>query len=406
MADNPNLTGWCSAIKGLVYCQLPLLCHVKCATEDGIVVIIRRYISLQILSATAAVTLVLTIILMSGRVIKYFGQAADGRLDVSLLTAILLYRLPGFLDLIIPLSFYIAILLTMGRLYLDNEMAVLSASGVSRAQIIGHLLLPAVIVMGTVAGTSLWLSPTGNAASDRLFAEQAKRNSFDMVRPGRFQLFGKRMLYVGSLSEDKQKLQDVRIFEMPSSSSELPEQILVRADSGRTERNEETGDRFLILEHGTRYEVTPGEAAVRELRFERYQMLMPNSSALEPLSRMSSFSTPDLYAKSRENPEALAEWMWRISLSLFVPTAMLLAFALSKVNPRQGRYLKLFPAILLYLGYVVGIGAARNAIEKGKAGEALIWGVHAAWFLLALVVAGFEDMQQRWQLWQTTRAAK
>jgi len=100
-------------------------------------VIIRRYISLQVLGSTAAVALVLTVILMSGRVIKYFGMAADGRLDVKLLTAVLVYRLPSFLDLIVPLGLFIAVLLTFGRLYLDNEMSVLHASGVSRGQVVG-----------------------------------------------------------------------------------------------------------------------------------------------------------------------------------------------------------------------------------------------------------------------------
>lgn len=366
--------------------------------------IIRRYISLQVLGATAAVTLVLTVILMSGRVIKYFGQAADGRLDVSLLSAVLLYRLPGFLDLIIPLGFYVAILLTLGRLYLDNEMAVLSASGVSRAQLVGYLMLPILVVMGTVSGTSLWLSPAGGAASDQLFAEQAKRHSFDMVRPGRFQFLGDRLLYVASLSVDKQQLQDVRLFEQKKREEGKPAQlILVQARAAHAETNEATGERFLVLENGRRHELGVGEAAARELRFEQYRFLLPTTTALAPLSRMSSYSTPDLYQESRQSREALAEWLWRISLPLFVPTAALLAFALSRVNPRQGRYLKLLPAILLYMGYVVSIGASRNLIEKGKAGEALIWSVHLAWFVLALLLVSAEYWQRQWQKWRQTR---
>lgn len=366
--------------------------------------IIRRYISLQILGATAAVTLVLTVILMSGRVIKYFGQAANGQLDVSLLTAILVYRLPGFLDLIVPLGFFIAILLTLGRLYLDNEMAVLSASGVSRAQVIGYLCLPAALVMALVSGTSLWLTPTGNAASERLFAEQANRNSFDLVRPGRFQAIGSRMLYTAALSEDRQRLLDVRLFEQKPVDDKEPRQILVRAESGRTERDAVTGERFLILENGARYELVPGEAATREMRFESYRVLLPAPVAVETLSKLSSYSTPELHAESRSSRKALAEWLWRLSLPLFVPTATLLAFALSRVNPRQGRYLKLLPAILLYMSYVVGIGAARNAVEKGKAGEALVWGVHLAWFLFALLLVGMENLQRHWRRWRQGRA--
>ncbi|MGH8492365.1 MAG: LPS export ABC transporter permease LptF [Moraxellaceae bacterium] len=362
--------------------------------------IIRRYISRQVLGSTAAVALVLTVILMSGRIIKYFGQAADGRLDVSLLTAVLVYRLPGFLDLIVPLGFFIAILLTFGRLYLDNEMSVLSASGVSRAQIVGHLLLPGALVMGMVTATSLWITPASNARSERLFAQAAERNSFDLVRPGRFQPVGKRMLYAAEMSADKQRLIDVRLFEQKPGANDSIRQVLVQAESGRTEFDKATGERFLVLENGVRYELSPGEAAYREFRFASYRFRLPEPVMVERLSKLSSCSTVSLYQESQSNREALAEWLWRLSLPLFVPSAMLLAFALSKVNPRQGRYLKLLPAILLYMSYVVAIGAARNAIEKGKAGEALVWSVHLGYFLLALLILGTENIRLWWRGWR------
>lgn len=358
--------------------------------------IIRRYISLQVLGSAAAVALVLTVILMSGRIIKYFGQAADGRLDVSLLTAVLVYRLPGFLDLIVPLGFFIAILLTFGRLYLDNEMSVLYASGVSRAQIVGHLLVPGALVMALVATTSLWITPASNARSERLFAQQAERNSFDLIRPGRFQPVGKRMLYAGALSPDKQRLLDVRLFEQKPGDKGV-KQVLVHAQTGRSERDAVTGERFLVLEDGVRYELSPGEAAYREFRFASYRFRLPEPALVESLSKLSSYDTPTLYKESRSSRTALAEWLWRLSLPLFVPSAMLLAFALSRVNPRQGRYLKLLPAILLYMSYVVAIGAARNAIEKGKAGEALVWSVHLGYFLLALLVLGAENLRRWWR---------
>lgn len=367
--------------------------------------IIRRYIALQVLGSAAAVALVLTVILMSGRVIKYFGMAADGRMDVKLLTAVLLYRLPGFLDLIVPLGFFIAILLTFGRLYLDNEMSVLHASGVSRSQIIGHLLLPTVVIMAATAATSLYITPAGNAASERLFAQQAERNTFDLVRPGRFQAVGKRMLYAAALSPDRRRLLDVRLFEQKAVAGKETRQLLVQAESGRSERDPVTGERFLVLENGVRYEVAAGEAAYSELRFASYRIRLPEPGAAEGLGRLSSYSTPKLWEESHNTALAKAEWLWRVSLPLFVPVAALLAFSLSRVNPRQGRYLKLLPAILLYMSYVVAVGAARNAVEKGRLTETGLWSVHIAYLLLALGLLGMEQLRLWWQRWQRERRA-
>jgi lipopolysaccharide export system permease protein len=363
-------------------------------------VIIRRYILRQVLGSAAAVALVLTVILMSGRVIKYFGMAADGRMDVKLLVAVLVYRLPGFLDLLVPLGFFIAILLTFGRLYLDNEMSVMHASGVSRAQIVGYLFFPAAVVMAVTASTSLYITPAGNAASDRLFAQQAERNTFDLIRPGRFQTVGKRVLYASALSPDRKRLLDVRLFEQKPVRDNGHRQVLVQAASGRSERDAATGERFLVLEDGARYETVPGTAVYRELRFASYRIRLPDPAAVDGLSRLSSYSTPQLWKIRHTTPEARAEWMWRLSQTLFVPAAMLLAFALSRVNPRQGRYLKLLPAILLYMSYVVAVGAARNAIEKGRATDMSVWAVHIAYILLGLSLLGVETLRLRYQRWR------
>ncbi|HET8729980.1 MAG TPA: LPS export ABC transporter permease LptF [Moraxellaceae bacterium] len=365
--------------------------------------IIRRYLSLQVLGTTAAVTLVLTVILMSGRVIKYFGMAADGRMEVKLLTAVLLYRLPGFLDLIVPLSLFIAVLLTFGRLYLDNEMSVLHASGVSRAQIVGHLLVPIIVVMAVVSFTSLYVTPTGNAAAERLFAEQAQKNTFDLVRPGRFQTIGRYTLFAGELSPDKQRLLDVRLFDSRRPQGKPVREVMVKAAVGSTRRDAGTGERFLVLENGVRYEMVPGDAAYRELRFSHYEMRLPEPAAVEGVDRLSSYTTLRLLAERGHNRAALGEWVWRLSLPLFIPAATLLAFALSRVNPRQGRYLKLLPAVLLYMTYVVAVGAARNAIDKGKGGEAAVWAVHAGYLMVALALLGQEQIRQMIRQWRDGR---
>lgn len=392
--------------------------------------IIRRYISKQVLGSAAAVTLVLTVILMSGRVIKYFGMAADGRMDVKLLTAVLVYRLPGFLDLIVPLGLFIGVLLTFGRLYLDNEMSVLHASGVSRASIVGHLVAPMLVVMGVVAFTSFYVTPTGNAAAERLFAEQAQKNTFDLVRPGRFQdLPGKRVLYAAALSEDRQQLIDVRLFESKrldangkvangsggagearaDGGAAVPpaerrfRHVLVAAETGRTRRDAATGERFLVLEDGVRYELVTGQGAYRQIRFDRYELRLPEPEAIEGAGKLGSYSTARLMAEKDRDPLVRGEWLWRLSLPLFVPVATLLAFSLSRVNPRQGRYLKLLPAILLYLSYVVAIGAARKAIEKGKGADAVVWLIHVGYFLLALGILGHEQLRLQFRQWRAAR---
>jgi lipopolysaccharide export system permease protein len=346
---------------------------------------------------------VLTVILMSGRVIKYFGLAADGRMDVSLLSAVLLYRLPSFLDLLLPLGLFVGILLTFGRLYLDNEMAVLAASGISRTRMVRFLLLPSAAVMALVAFTSLWLTPVANRAAEEIFSTQASRNTFDMVQPGRFQRIGDRVLYAASISDDQTTLRDVKIYERKvAQPDQLPTQLMVAARYGRSETAAD-GSRYLVLEDGVRHELVPGSAIHRELHFATYRVRLPAPAAVAGISKLSSYSTYSLWQQRYERLAVRAELVWRISLSLVVPAAMLLAFSLSRVNPRQGRYLKLMPAILLYLSYIVALGAARNLLEKGRATEWLFVGVHLLYLAIGFLVLSYEQWSLRLRQWRALR---
>ena len=145
--------------------------------------IIRRYLVKQVVSTSLVVIALLTLIMMGGRLIKYFGVAAQGRLDAGILFSIIGYRLPEFLTLILPLGFFIGLMLVFGRLYVDHEMAVLNGSGISRHQL-ARLLIPMTLVYLLAQGfLMLWASPWGIRQFEALTSEQAVRTGFDLVRP-------------------------------------------------------------------------------------------------------------------------------------------------------------------------------------------------------------------------------
>lgn len=89
--------------------------------------ILYRYINRQLFVTTVVVTFVLVMVLVSGRFIKYLAEAAVGDIAADALFLIMAFRLPEFLQMILPLSLYIGVLLVLGRMYVDNEMVVLKA---------------------------------------------------------------------------------------------------------------------------------------------------------------------------------------------------------------------------------------------------------------------------------------
>lgn len=169
--------------------------------------IVFRYLSREVLLTLSAVSAVLLVIIMSGRFIKYLAQAAQGVLDPSVLFLIMGYRLPGFLQLILPLGLFLGILLAYGRLYLESEMTVLSATGMSQQRLLAMTMAPAALVALLVAWLSLSLAPLGVAQVQKIIAQQDALTEFDTLVPGRFQTLrdGSRVTYTEQLSDDRIK---------------------------------------------------------------------------------------------------------------------------------------------------------------------------------------------------------
>jgi lipopolysaccharide export system permease protein len=82
------------------------------------------------------------------------------------------FRLPGFLQLILPLGLFLGILLAYGRLYLESEMTVLSATGMSQQRLLGMTMAPAALVALLVAWLSLSLAPLGVAQVQQIIASR------------------------------------------------------------------------------------------------------------------------------------------------------------------------------------------------------------------------------------------
>ena len=94
------------------------------------------------------------------------------------------------------------------------------------------------------------------------------------------------------------------------------------------------------------------------------------------------------------DPRLQSELQWRLSIPLLVFIVTLMAVPLSRVNPRQGRFLKLLPAILLYMTYLGLLVAARSALDKGRIPPYVgLWGVHLLFLLVGLALLYWEPLR-------------
>jgi lipopolysaccharide export system permease protein len=288
----------------------------------------------------------------------------------------LLLRMPSFLEMILPMALFISILLAYGRMYSENEMTVLTATGFSERRLLGYTLIPGIVVMLVVGTFSLYLSPLGAQKMEALYQKQSEMTEFELLVPGRFQSTekGSRVTYTESLSSDKTVMNNVFIADGNT---------LMLAENGSQYISPETGSRFLELHGGKRFDVTPGSLEFQVLEFERYGVKIAEETEDRRKTKKDAIPTVELIGS--DNAKYQAQLQWRISLIIMVPILVLIAFPLSKVNPRQGRFARMFPAIILFMVYISVLIAMRGMVEKQKlSADFGIWSLHIIYFLIAL----------------------
>jgi len=314
------------------------------------------------------------------------------------LWSLLIFRLPGFLELILPMSLFMGILLAYGRMYVDSEMVVLRAAGVSNMQLVRMCGVPALMMAAVVASFSVALSPWGYAAVQQIFKEQRARPEIDMLSAGRFYKRSadgvERATYAEKIVDGRTRLENVFLSEFPvGAADERRKPSVVTAASGRRVQDGD-GNQYLELTSGFRYEGQPGRPDYHVVAFESYRLRIEANPVLvteeiRSMPTMKLFGRPDL--------PAIAELQWRLSVPLMCVVAVLLAVPLSRVQPRHGRFLKLLPSVLMFLAYLVLLIGIRQWVEKGALPPALgPWWVHSLFGALGIVMVFGEELRLRW----------
>lgn len=340
--------------------------------------ILYRYLTREIFTNTLAVASVLLLVIVGSRFAKFLSNAASGKVSLEALGWLTLYYMPYALQLILPLSFILALMLSFGRWYIESEMPVIQAAGVSQRQLLKLTLVLALAIASLTAVGSFYLTPKALYASAKLMEEERQKTGFEQLAPGQFAKLGKQSVFIDSLSEDKQKLSKVLIAHQQEGKS-----FLALANSGFQEISPSSKSKFLVLEDGWRYQLPQEDLTSNNLKFASYALRL--STYTPPTIREQLALLPLNQLLKQNSLAASLELQWRLSLPLIPLVMLLIALPLTKVSPRQGRFLALLPVIFLQFVYFGLITASQGNIAKGNwplwPG---LWLIHAVFLSLGL----------------------
>ena len=313
---------------------------------------------------------------------RFIADAAAGELPVNTVLELAVFKLVENLEIVLPVSMLLGVLLTLGRLCRDNEMGALFAGGVGLSRVYAPFLCLAVIVAVFAGGMSIFAAPRAEQAMERIGAEGAT-TVLETLAAGRFRTFldGDAVFYARERDSDDD-LRDVFIRVLREDQNGRPTQTIVTADRARQQANDETGQVTLVLDDGWRYEGNPGQADYRVIKFAEHgvQIAAPTDAASQDVGTLSLSAL-----RASRDPAAAAEWQKRVSVPVSIVILTLLALPLGRVPPRSGRYARVIAGILIYVIYVNAVHLAAMSVEDETIPAALgVWWVHA--IVLAVAV--------------------
>ena len=370
--------------------------------------IFRRSIVAELTSTASAVFTVLFSILFSVGLVRILGQAAGGRVDNQAVFQLLALTSLTWLPVVLTLTLFISVLMTLSRAYRDSEMVVWFASGQSLLAWLLPVLRFAWPIIIAVALLSMFVTPWSLGQIEDLRQSFSKRDDVSRVAPGRFIESGgaDRVFFVESVNFEDSQVRNVFV----SMRSQGREGVIVAA-KGEIEVSP-NGDRYLVLENGRRYEGRPGSAEYRTMEFDRYSIRI-ESRPDRPLSERNARTRTAAELLAEPTSFTRGEFMWRIGIPVAALIVTLLAVPLAYTNPRVGRSFNLIIAVLVFAIYMNMLSTVQGWVAQERVSFGIgVWVVHAVVLLLVLVLLTRRVYLTRWwpqdltiSHWRRKRAA-
>lgn len=321
-------------------------------------------------------------IVVISQLIRFLGEAVSGRLAVDGVLALLGFSAMSYLPVLLSISLFLSILLSLSRSYRDSEMVVWFGSGIGLTFWIRPVLAYALPVVTLIALLSLVLSPWSLNKAAEYKRTLESRDDVTAATPGTFRESRQadRVYFV-----DNAELGSNRVGNIFVQSQQNGKLGTMMAKQGLQETMP-NGDRFLVLLNGTRYEGVPGQRDYKVLEFSRYAMRIESAPPKDPLPHLQAMSTLELW--QQPTTWHISELEWRIGLPLSAIILALLAIPLSYVNPRSGRSFNLIIALILYMVYYNMISVTNTWVGAGKLSPAMgLIGIHGV--MLSVVTIFF-----------------
>jgi lipopolysaccharide export system permease protein len=334
---------------------------------------VQRYVLREVVQTWLAVTGVLVAIVVSNQLSRVLGQAADNQYGRRVLFDLIALGAIMNLSVIVPVGLLLAVVLTLGRMYHDSEMAALQACGFGPARLLAPLFCFAAVIALGLGWLVFYQVPRADSQAQLLRQSALKEAQFGQLDAGRFRAFsGGDAVFYAERVDQEGVLHNVFVQREAAGRIEV-----ALADTATYSKAAPNGVHLVTLFNGRRYEGVPGHNDFRVIEFREHGI--PIATPADVVDSNDPDTKPTRELLGSDAPAAIAQLQFRASTPLMALVLTLVAVPLSRLRPRQGRYARVGFAIVVYLVYSILLSAAKVWLEKGELSPVIgVWWIHLA----------------------------
>jgi lipopolysaccharide export system permease protein len=347
---------------------------------------VQRYVLREVIQTWLAVTGVLVAIVVSNQLSRVLGLAADNQYGRHVVFELVALGAIMNLSVIVPVGLLLAVVLTLGRMYHDSEMAALQACGFAPVRLLAPLFCFAAVIAVGLAWLVFIQVPQADGQVQLLRQSALKEAQFGQLDAGRFRSFsGGDAVFYAERVDPEGVLHNVFVQRESAGRIEV-----ALADTATYSKAAPNGVHLVTLFNGRRYEGVPGHDDFRVIEFREHGI--PIATPADVVGTKDPDTKPTRELLGSDAPSDIAQLQFRTSTPLMALVLTLVAVPLSRLRPRQGRYARVGFAIVVYLVYSIMLSAVKVWLEKGELAPAIgVWWVHLAALALGLYLVARES---------------
>ena len=333
--------------------------------------ILLKSLNLEVCKSTIGVLLIFFFLVVSSRFVGYFEQAAEGLIDPNIIFKVVLLRFPDFITLLIPLSFFLGVVITISRMYADREIYGYFSGNLSKNDLIKYLLPQSIIFFIITLSLSIYIAPYTKELSKNLISVDSIEEQFNSIKPKEIMIFDN---FNGFIFANDRGINDLNQVVFLSSSNEKFSLVLAQ----KLLSNDKGTSLDLTLKNGVVYQNIFTEDSSLISEFGNFNL--PLEKDIEHIDAKTLSKVFDYSEKS-----SMSQKQWNISIPITIFILLIIGVHISKVEPRQGRLAVLLPAIFVYFLYLSLLILARESFEDDiYQTHYYSWFVHLAFFIFGM----------------------